>query len=182
MAFRYYYHVVALLSIPLAEAVSWAVVRARALRTSSPGSPGSPAVPQTAVWRSAVTIVAAVGVLAGTVWTAYRTYTEGRAVKIAWREVENYAQMNTPEQWAIDAAHAWATVLKPDEAISHTWAGWPAVYTDQTVIDYHGLNDRYVSRQPPAVRTAPGHEKFAPKEYLLSRNVVLVSPWTRSEN
>lgn len=42
------------------------------------------------------------------------------------------------------------------------------------VIDVRGLTDAYVARQPIGRRARPGHEKLAPREYLLARGVHLL--------
>ena len=42
------------------------------------------------------------------------------------------------------------------------------------VIDVRGLTDAYVARQPIDKRARPGHEKLAPREYLLARGVHLL--------
>ena len=42
------------------------------------------------------------------------------------------------------------------------------------VIDVRGLTDAYVARQRIDKRTRPGHEKLAPREYLLARGVHLL--------
>ena len=91
-------------------------------------------------------------------------------------ELDNYAEMDTPEAWAIDIARGLNAVLRPGEAASASFAGFTAVYTNHTVVDSLGLTDAYVAGLP-AVPGGPGHEKFAPREYLVSRHVLLVNPW-----
>ncbi len=52
--------------------------------------------------------------------------------------------------------------------------GTVGYHSGLTVIDVRGLTDAYVARQPIDKRTRPGHEKLAPREYLLSRGVHLL--------
>ncbi len=50
-----------------------------------------------------------------------------------------------------------------------------------TVIDVRGLTDAYVARQKIGRRTRPGHEKLAPRKYLLARGVHLLRTNARQQ-
>ena len=150
MGYRFYHHLLPLLAFPIA------VTLARLRR--------APAM--MAMAAMTVAIVA----------TASKNYSEGRATALTMGELDNYEEMDTPEAWAIEIARGLNAVLRPGEAASASFAGFTAVYTNHTVVDSLGLTDKYVAGLP-AVPGGPGHEKFAPREYLVSRNVLLVDPW-----
>ncbi len=150
MGYRFYHHLLPLLAFPIA------VTLARLRR--------APAM--MAMAAMTVAIVA----------TASKNYSEGRATALTMGELDNYGEMDTPEAWAIEIARGLNAVLRPGEAASASFAGFTAVYTNHTVVDSLGLTDKYVAGLP-AVPGGPGHEKFAPREYLVSRNVLLVDPW-----
>ncbi|MEM7582041.1 MAG: hypothetical protein AAF560_01560 [Acidobacteriota bacterium] len=52
--------------------------------------------------------------------------------------------------------------------------GSVAYYSRLEVVDTRGLTDAFVARQPLHERGRPGHEKVAPREYLLQRGVHLL--------
>jgi arabinofuranosyltransferase len=175
MGYRFFHHLLPLMSIPVAQTVESGVTyitsrRFRTLRRTL-------AAPS---YKTA-TCLAAAAVVVATIATAYKTYHEGRKTRLAFAELLNYDALDLPEWNAIEVARGLETVLAPGEAASATFAGFTAVYTDLPIVDSLGLNDKYVARLPPVVRGTPGHEKFAPKEYLIARNVVVVNPWPRTE-
>jgi hypothetical protein len=163
MGYRFYSHLLALLSVPISLVVGREL---RPWRTS----PGRAAVAIAAVAAMLVTIGA----------TSYKTYTEGRETRMTMRELDNYKDMDTPEAWATEVGWGLDTILRPGEAASATFAGFTAMYTDRTIVDALGLTDAYVASLP-AIRGGPGHEKVAPREYLASRNVLMVNPWPWSD-
>jgi arabinofuranosyltransferase len=170
MGYRFYHHLLPLLSFPLAQVVARGI---HELETHRPmGTRRALAVPA----RSALMMACAIAMAVVVGATAYKTYGEGRATRLTMGELDNYEEMDTPEEWAIETGRGIDAVLQPGEAASATFAGFTALYTDHTVIDSLGLSDKYVARLP-AIRGGPGHEKFAPTEYLVSRYVLLVNPW-----
>jgi hypothetical protein len=161
MGYRFYSHLLALVSFPIALVTGGAVRRfTRSRRT---------ALQAAAVAAMVVTVAA----------TSYKMYREGRDTVLTMSELDSYEEMDTPEAWAIDVARGLNTVLRPGEAASASFAGFTAVYTDRVVVDSLGLADAYVASLP-AVRGGPGHEKIAPSDYLRSRQVLLVNPWPGS--
>lgn len=58
-----------------------------------------------------------------------------------------------------------------DPIISSTSSGMVGYYSGLRVVDQYGLTDHYVARLPVSGRTRPGHERSAPREYLLERGV-----------
>ena len=170
MGYRFYHHLLPLLSFPLAQVVARGVHELKARRLTGTGQ--APALPVRSALLIACTVAMAIVVGA----TTYKTYSEGRRTHLTMGELDNYEAMDTPEAWAIEVGWGIDAVLRAGEAAAATFAGFTAVYTDHTVIDSLGLSDKYVARLP-AVRGGPGHEKLAPPEYLLSRYVLLVNPW-----
>jgi hypothetical protein len=113
--------------------------------------------------------------------TARKTYSEGRRVGLSDPELATFSTLDLPETLAVDVARGLDEVLAPGEAAAASFAGFTAVYSDRTIIDTLGLNDRYVARLPIARPGVPGHEKFAPRTYLESRNVRIVNPWPKTD-
>ena len=170
MGYRFYQHLLPLLSLPLALVVARGV---HELKTHRPTNiRRALAVPV----RSALLIACAIAMAVVVGATVYKTYGEGRATRLTMDELDNYEEMDTPEEWAVEAGQGIDAVLRPGEAASASFAGFTAVYTDHTVVDSLGLTDKYVARLP-AIRGGPGHEKLAPTDYLVSRYVLLVNPW-----
>jgi hypothetical protein len=58
--------------------------------------------------------------------------------------------------------------------IATTAAGAIPYYSRLRTVDMLGLNDKWVARNGVVMSTRPGHQKFAPFDYLLQRNVNLV--------
>ena len=170
MGYRFYHHLLPLLSLPLAQVVG------RGVHELTAPPPTGVRPPLALRVRSALLIACAMAMAVVVGATAYKTYREGRATRLTMGELDNYEAMDTPEEWAIETGWGIDAVLRPGEAAAATFAGFTALYTDHTVIDSLGLSDKYVARLP-AIRGGPGHEKFAPAEYLLSRYVLLVNPW-----
>jgi len=85
--------------------------------------------------------------------------------------------MNMPKSIAEEIAEAFEILLKPDEVIAHSFAGFPAVYTDNRVIDMLGQNDKVISRQKISKRCSPGHEKHPPPGYLEKNRAICIYPW-----
>jgi hypothetical protein len=168
MGYRFYQHLLPLLSVPLG------VMLARSF-DALPSRNRRPRTSRRPLNRLAA-VAMVIAVVAAIAATAFKTYNEGRATRLTMGELDNYDEMDTPEAWAVDIGWGLDRILRPDEAASASFAGFTAVYTDRTVVDSLGLTDKYVARLP-AVRGGPGHEKFAPPEYLASRNVLLVNPW-----
>lgn len=94
-----------------------------------------------------------------------------------FEELATRSMMNMPKSLAEETAEALAIVLKPDEVIAHSFAGFPAVYTDIRVIDMLGQNDPVISRQKISERSTPGHEKHAPPGYLSKNRAIFLYPW-----
>ena len=61
-----------------------------------------------------------------------------------------------------------------DVTIATTAAGAIPYYSRLTTIDMLGLNDKWVARNGVVMSTRPGHQKYAPFNYLIQRNVNLV--------
>lgn len=171
MGYRFYQHLMPLLSIPIAHLISRGVDEIK-----RPGPAGVARLWQ-APLRSGIPVLATLAMFVVVEETAFKTRAEGRETRLTMGELDNYQEMDTPEPWALEAGYGLDAVLKPGEAAAASFAGFTAVYTDRTVIDTHGLTDKYVGHLPAAIRGGPGHEKFAPHDYLLSRYVVLVNPW-----
>ena len=89
--------------------------------------------------------------------------------------------MNIPKSRAEDIAEAFKILLKPDEVVAHSFAGFSAVYTDNRVIDMLGQNDAVISRQKVTKRFTPGHEKHPPPGYLEKNRAIFLYPWVEDK-
>ncbi len=85
-------------------------------------------------------------------------------------------QINIPEKKAIEIADAYEKLLDPDDVLAGTFAGYPAVYTDNRYIDMLGLTDKFVAKLEVKKPGMPGHEKWAPRSYLEENNVFAMLP------
>ncbi len=59
--------------------------------------------------------------------------------------------------------------LGPEDLLTVGGAGAQVWYARARAIDAFGLTDRFIAHEVPAQSTRPGHQKFAPDTYLLSR-------------
>ncbi|HUL45115.1 MAG TPA: hypothetical protein VLY03_12255 [Bacteroidota bacterium] len=62
----------------------------------------------------------------------------------------------------------------PSVTIATTAAGAIPYYSSLRAVDMLGLNDTWVARNGVLISSVPGHQRIAPMEYLLERNVNLV--------
>jgi hypothetical protein len=97
--------------------------------------------------------------------------------KHLFEELATRSMMNMPKSKAEDLAEALSVLLKPNEVIAHSFAGFSALYTDNRVIDMLGLNDKVIGRQKISNRHTPGHEKHPPPGYLEKNRAIFLYPW-----
>jgi hypothetical protein len=65
-------------------------------------------------------------------------------------------------------------LVHPDDLMSVGGAGAQVYFADVRAIDAFGLNDAYVAHQVPARSNRPGHQKWAPDSYILSRHPTIL--------
>jgi hypothetical protein len=70
-------------------------------------------------------------------------------------------------KWFADFVH-------PDDRMSVGGAGAQVYYAGVPAIDAFGLSDEYVAHHVPPRSNRPGHEKWAPDSYVLSRNPTIL--------
>ncbi len=122
--------------------------------------------------------VAAVGLIATTVWSPQRP--EARRARLAvgahgintLGSIRHYANYRAREgkllrRWSDEG------VLPSDLVLCVGGAGAVPYYTDWTTVDRRGLNDVTIARRPIEGRGNIGHERDASFEYLLERKVVI---------
>lgn len=63
----------------------------------------------------------------------------------------------------------------PDDFQVVGGAGAQVYYAGISALDSFGLCDAYVAHHVPATSTRPGHQKFAPLDYVLSRNPTIIT-------
>lgn len=63
---------------------------------------------------------------------------------------------------------------KPTDRLALGAAGVVPYYSEIPVLDFLGLNDRFVARMPLETRGGIGHERMAPREYMLEQKVTYV--------
>jgi hypothetical protein len=65
--------------------------------------------------------------------------------------------------------------VKPDDYQVVGGAGAQVYYAGIAALDSFGLSDEYVAHKVPAVSSRPGHQKFAPLDYVLSRKPTILT-------
>ena len=65
--------------------------------------------------------------------------------------------------------------VQPDDYQVVGGAGAQVYYAGIRALDSFGLSDAYVAHQVPPVSTRPGHQKFAPLDYVLSRHPTILT-------
>lgn len=65
--------------------------------------------------------------------------------------------------------------VQPDDYQVVGGAGAQVYYAGIRALDSFGLSDWYVAHKVPAVSSRPGHQKFAPLAYVLSRNPTILT-------
>lgn len=64
--------------------------------------------------------------------------------------------------------------LRPDDLLTVGGAGAQVWYARARAVDAFGLTDRFIAHEVPAHSARPGHQKFAPDSYLLSRRPTIL--------
>ncbi|HJZ86334.1 MAG TPA: hypothetical protein VKN99_14235 [Polyangia bacterium] len=64
--------------------------------------------------------------------------------------------------------------VQPSDLMSVGGAGAQVYYADVRALDAFGLNDLYVAHKVPSHSSRPGHQKWAPDSYILSRNPTIM--------
>jgi hypothetical protein len=63
---------------------------------------------------------------------------------------------------------------KPDDLMSVGGSGAQVYYADVSAIDAFGLNDEFIAHKVPSRGNRPGHQKWAPDSYILSRHPTIM--------
>ncbi len=64
---------------------------------------------------------------------------------------------------------------QPDDYAAVGGAGAQVYYSGMRSLDCFGLSDEYIAHQVPPVSHRPGHQKYAPLEYQLSRHPTIIT-------
>jgi hypothetical protein len=64
---------------------------------------------------------------------------------------------------------------QPDDYAAVGGAGAQVYYSRMRSLDCYGLSDEYIAHKVPPMDTRPGHEKYAPTEYVLSRKPTIIT-------
>jgi hypothetical protein len=67
-----------------------------------------------------------------------------------------------------------ASYVQPDDKMSVGGAGAQVFYAGIPAIDAFGLSDEYVAHHVPSRSNRPGHQKWAPDSYILSRHPTIL--------
>ena len=68
-----------------------------------------------------------------------------------------------------------AKYARPDDYAAVGGAGAQVYYSGIRSLDCYGLSDEYVAHHVPANSSRPGHQKYAPDSYILSRHPTIVT-------
>src|SRR5204863_136242 len=64
---------------------------------------------------------------------------------------------------------------RPDDFAAVGGAGAQVWYSRMPSLDCFGLSDAYIAHQVPPVSSRPGHQKYAPLDYQLSRRPTIIT-------
>jgi len=64
---------------------------------------------------------------------------------------------------------------RPDDYAAVGGAGAQVYYSRMRSLDCYGLSDEYVAHKVPASQSRPGHQKYAPDEYIVSRHPTIIT-------
>ena len=65
--------------------------------------------------------------------------------------------------------------VRPDDYAAVGGAGAQVWYSDIRSLDCYGLSDAYIAHKVAAGSTRPGHQKYAPNEYILSKKPTIIT-------
>ncbi len=126
---------------------------------------------RTRPWVSAVVVVL---LLAGHAWHAERV--DRRSLTIgADRGIDTpgFLRWYTADRAAI--GKWFGQYVKPDDYAAVGGAGAQVYYSDIRSLDCFGLSDEYIAHKVPAHSSRPGHQKYAPDEYILSKKPTIIT-------
>jgi hypothetical protein len=124
--------------------------------------------------RPAVAVAVVAIALAGHVWHAVRVDRASLAIG-ADRGIDTpgFLRWYTADRAAIGkwfGQHA-----QPDDYAAVGGAGAQVYYSRMRSLDCFGLSDEYIAHKVPPVSARPGHQKYAPLEYQLSRRPTIIT-------
>jgi hypothetical protein len=64
---------------------------------------------------------------------------------------------------------------RPDDYAAVGGAGAQVYFSGIRSLDCYGLSDEHIAHAVPAVSSRPGHEKYAPNDYILSRHPTIIT-------
>ena len=70
-----------------------------------------------------------------------------------------------------------ATWRRPDDYAAVGGAGAQVYYSQMRSLDCYGLSDEHIAHDVPARDSRPGHQKYAPDEYILSKHPTIVTSY-----
>jgi arabinofuranosyltransferase len=83
-----------------------------------------------------------------------------------------------------------ARYARPDDYAAVGGAGAQVYYSRIRSLDCFGLSDEHIAHEMPAVSSRPGHQKYAPDDYILSKHPTIITshnymisngPWVGSD-
>ena len=82
-------------------------------------------------------------------------------------------------RWYTDdraAIGSWfARYARPDDYAAVGGAGAQVYYSGMRSLDCYGLSDEHIAHEVPARSSRPGHQKYAPDEYILSKHPTIIT-------
>jgi hypothetical protein len=67
--------------------------------------------------------------------------------------------------------------VAPDDYAAVGGAGAQVYFSGIRSLDCYGLNDEYIAHRVPARSSRPGHQKYAPDEYILSKRPTIITSY-----
>ncbi len=68
-----------------------------------------------------------------------------------------------------------ARYAQPDDYAAVGGAGAQVYYSRMRSLDCYGLSDEYIAHKAPVLSNRPGHQKYAPTDYVLSRHPTIIT-------
>jgi hypothetical protein len=124
-----------------------------------------------------VAAIVTVALLAGHAWHAVRVTKRANSHIGADRGIDTpaYLRWYTADRAVI--GKWFGQRAKPDDFAAVGGAGAQVYYSRMRSLDCFGLSDAHIAHKVPASSHRPGHQKYAPDEYILSRKPTIITSY-----
>jgi arabinofuranosyltransferase len=126
--------------------------------------------------RPAVMVPLVIALLAGHAWHAFTVDKKSLTIG-ADRGIDTpgFLRWYTADRAAI--GKWFAQYVKEDDYAAVGGAGAQVYYSGIRSLDCYGLSDAYIAHKVPAHSSRPGHQKYAPDDYILSKKPTIITSY-----